>query len=221
MNDMIILGIKADTHLIKITNQKIMKRLLLILVLGGFINNVTAQQLGTFKDPRDGKTYKTTTIGTQTWMAENLAYKQKDGVYSDYDNNPDLVKYGYLYEWQSACKVCPTGWHLPSDAEWTVLVNFSGGEKVAGIKIKAKTDWGDEWEEFGYGTDDFGFSALPGGGHLNICDCYNGIFSEGNWWTSTQTDNSPFRYGLSAESEKVTRGSSDNRNKYSVRCLKD
>ena len=198
-----------------------MKRFFLASVATILAISLNAQEKGSFTDSRDGKIYKTTKIGTQIWMAENLAYKQKDGVYSVYDNNPNLVKFGYLYDWETACKVCPTGWHLPCDTEWTVLVNFSGGEINAGIKLKAKTDWGDEWEGYGYGTDNFGFSALPGGGHLDICDCYNGFLSEGNWWTSSQTEDSPIRYGLSAESDKVSKGTTDNKNRYSVRCVKD
>lgn len=198
-----------------------MKTLVLILISFTFLNLVTAQTTGTFTDSRDGKTYKTVTIGTQVWMAANLAFKPETGVYYDYGKNPEFATYGFLYDRETASKVCPKGWHLPSDEEWKTLITFLGGEEVAGIKLKAKSEWGDEWEEYGIGTDDFGFNALPGGAHLDICNCLNGIYSFGTWWSSTQTDNGPIKYSLSSESQKITRGSSDNKNKFSVRCIKD
>jgi uncharacterized protein (TIGR02145 family) len=95
-----------------------------------------AQEAGTFTDPRDGKTYNTIKIGTQTWMAENLAYKAGNGCWA-YDDNPENVaKYGYLYYYETAKTVCPEGWHLPGDMEWNILVKYLGGDKVAGGKLK-------------------------------------------------------------------------------------
>jgi uncharacterized protein (TIGR02145 family) len=195
-----------------------MRRLLVFLFFSGFVYNVTAQQLGTFKDPRDGKTYKTTKIGTQTWMAENLAYKPSSGNYWAYDDNQsNVAKYGYLYDWQTAKNVCPTGWHLPSDAEWTVLVNLSGGEEVAGTKLKAKNSW----DEIAEGINDFGFSALPGG-NRDIDDEFDGIGNNGYWWSSTQynTDDAWHR-NLYSNNSIVGRDKFFKGWGFSVRCLKD
>ena len=109
-------------------------------------------------DKRDGKTYKTVKIGTQEWMAENLAYKPSSGNYWAYDDdNSNVAKYGYLYDWETAKKVCPSGWHLPSDEEWTTLTDYLGGEDVAGTKMKSTSGW----KEDGNGTNESGFSALP------------------------------------------------------------
>jgi uncharacterized protein (TIGR02145 family) len=141
--------------------------------------DVDAQMNGSFTDTRDGKSYKWVKIGNQTWMAENLAYKPESGDYNIYENKVDyLLRYGYLYNWETAKKVCPEGWHLPNHKEFNELIAFVGPDP--GIKLKAKNGWLMD----GNGTDDHGFSALPGGKHSR------GKFSEieylGFWWSSTE-----------------------------------
>jgi len=112
---------------------------------------------GTFVDSRDGKTYKTVKIGTQTWMAENLNYSASGSkYYKNYAENSDI--YGRLYNWSQALEACPVGWHLPSDAEWKVLVKYVG--KKAGKKLKSTSGWKGGWIKNGNGTDEYGFSAL-------------------------------------------------------------
>ena len=76
----------------------------------------------TFTDPRDGHVYKIVTIGTQTWFAENLSFKPSSGEYWAFVNNQDNVdKYGYFYDWKTAKNVCPNGWHLPTKTEFAKL----------------------------------------------------------------------------------------------------
>lgn len=136
----------------------------------------------TFSDPRDDKTYKTVKIGNQVWMAENLAFKPSSGNYWAYDNNSNNVeKYGYLYDWQTALNACPAGWHLPTDAEWTTLTDYVGGS-MDGTKIKATSGW----YSGGNGTDEYGFSALPGGYRSDDGTIYN-VGYYGCWWSSTET----------------------------------
>jgi len=107
-------------------------------------------------DSRDGEKYKTVRIGKQTWMAENLNYNATGS--KCYDNKPvNCDKYGRLYNWSAAQSACPVGWHLPSDSEWTRLTDFVGSS--AGKKLKSTRDW----NKNGNGTDEYGFSALPGG----------------------------------------------------------
>ncbi len=166
-----------------------------------------------------GKTYKTVKIGTQIWMAENLNYAGPNGdIGRYYDNDPaNGEKYGRLYAWEEAMKVCPEGWHLPSKEEWEILMNFAGGEKIAGKKLKAK----DGWFEDGNGTDDYGFSALPGGlcfSDGNFID----VGSRGYWWSSAYEHNSFRAYycGICYCDEDTRR----NANKFlliSVRFIKD
>jgi len=126
-------------------------------------------KIGTFTDSRDGKIYKTVKIGEQVWLAENLAYKTKG---SKCDDDESKGKYGRLYSWRRAMKACPDGWHLPSDEEWQTLVDFVGGEEIAGKRLKAKSGW----NKNGNGTDEFGFSAMPSDGN------------DGYWWSSDESD---------------------------------
>jgi len=136
---------------------------------------------GTFTDTRDGQTYKTVKIGTQTWMARNINYQTKSGSWC-YKNSADSCnKYGRLYDWNTVKTVCPKGWKLPSNEEWNGLVATVGGEEIAGNKLKSKSGW----NENGNGTDNYGFSALPGG--TRYFDGYFGYAGyNGFWWTATE-----------------------------------
>lgn len=195
-----------------------MKRILLASITIILAISLNAQQTGTFKDPRDGKTYKTVKIGNQTWMAENLAFKPNSGNYWAYDNNnSNVVKYGYFYDWQTAKNFCLTGWHLPSDAEWTQLINFVGGEDNACTKLKGKSGWSDG----GNGTDDYGFTALPGGGRYGD-GSFDTIGYHGFWWSATENgpDYAWSRYLYYKESY-VNRDSYHKEVGFSVRCLRD
>jgi len=141
---------------------------------------IPIKKIGTFKDPRDGKIYKTVKIGKQVWMAENLAFKPNTGNYWAYDNSEtNVAKYGYLYDWETSRNVCPTGWHLPSDAEWKKLVDFLGSN--SGTKLKAQSGWSSN----GNGTDIYGFSAFPGGSWSYGDDFYN-FGDYGYYWSSTE-----------------------------------
>jgi len=129
----------------------------------------------TFTDTRDGKQYKTVKIDDQTWMAENLNYEARGSKCYENDEK-NCKKYGRLYDWETAKKACHRGWHLPNDGEWSELVNFAGGNKIAGKKLKAA--------KFG-GTDDYGFSALPGGDG-NSDGSFSNVGNYGSWWSSSE-----------------------------------
>jgi uncharacterized protein (TIGR02145 family) len=135
----------------------------------------------TFIDNRDGKSYKYIQIGTQVWMAENLAWLPSVSppdvgsftapFYYVYDCRGISVSaakatgnysvYGVLYNWMAALTACPAGWHLPSDTEWTILPDFLGGESVAGGKMKEKgtSHW---WNPNSGASNESCFSGLPG-----------------------------------------------------------
>ena len=137
---------------------------------------------GTFTDSRNGKSYKTVKIGTQTWFAENLNYVVGNSACYE-GNSSNCATYGRLYDWETALTACPAGWHLPSDAEWTTLTDYVGGVSTAGGKLKSTSGWYNN----GNGTDDFGFSALPGGsGYGNDYFLYVGSY--GYWWSATEVN---------------------------------
>jgi len=154
------------------------------------------------------QTYKTVVIGTQTWMAENLNYATGSQCYGD-----NCGTYGRLYNNVIAKTVCPSGWHLPSDAEWTALKNTVGGNSTAGTKLKSATGW----DSNGNGTDDYGFSALPGDNGTN----------RGSLWSSTVEESGfcgEYIQLMTSDRNDVFRGCRNIINSgelYSVRCLQD
>jgi uncharacterized protein (TIGR02145 family) len=161
-----------------------MKRAILISLLTILYFQVFAQTSSTFKDERDGKIYKIVKIGTQTWMAENLAFKTSEGCWA-YQNNEKYIEiYGYLYDFETAKKIAPKGWHLPNDKEWAILANYLGGKEVAGGKLKSKSGWESPNTN---ASNESRFNALPGGQHLN-----NNWFSDmglaANFWSSTSCE---------------------------------
>ena len=111
---------------------------------------------GTFTDPRDRQVYNTIDIGTQVWFAENLNYETSNSHWYDNDSvNGDI--YGRLYNLDEALNACPTGWHLPNDAEWTELFDYLGGAAIAGGKIKEVTY---SWRSPNYASNESGFSLV-------------------------------------------------------------
>lgn len=181
---------------------------------------VNKPQTGTFTDSRDGKTYKWVKIGTQIWMAENLAYKSSSGCWA-YDNNQNNVsKYGYLYDWETAKNVCPSGWHLPSNAEWTTMIEYLGGEQAAYYKMKATSDW--KLEATMTGTNISGFNALPAG-YKDDEDGPYGLGTHAMFWSSTPAPHSNYAWACWFFHNSGATGLSDDHrvDGYSVRCVKD
>lgn len=192
---------------------------------------------------KDSNVYQTVIIGTQTWMAENLKtthYRNGDaivnvtidanwiglssGAWCDFSNlATNGAKYGHLYNWYAASdirNIAPIGWHVPSDAEWTTLTNYLGGDNLAGSKLKEVGTV--NWLSPNTGaTNETGFSALPGGYRFFS----NGTFvyqnTIGAWWSSTMTS-AKFAWGrqMSNSSSSVNRVSSM-ANGFSIRCIKD
>lgn len=171
-----------------------------------------------FVDSRDGQIYRTVKIGNQTWMAENLNYKRENSFCYRGDENY-CTRYGRLYEWNSAVKACPAGWHLPSIEEWETLFIAVGSRSIAGTALKSKTGWRDHFA----GTDDYGFTALPAGIGYKEGRGYRGTRGgeKTYWWTTSSCQYySGCKQAVSLEKDDIdwTHGSESG---YSVRCLKN
>jgi len=201
---------------------------LLTFVLLSVAVTTLGQETGTFTDSRDKQVYKTVKIGGQYWMAENLAYKPNDSVALSYDlSKTNGANYGVLYTWYSAKKACPAGWHLPTIKEWEVLINYLGGEKEAGKKLKSKSGW----YKNGNGTNESGYEGLPGGSFLTHIKMFSGIGKSGNWWSSQDKNDkmgfaiNPTDYGVSYgmgwEYDTFSAGFLSEGDCASVRCIKD
>lgn len=197
-----------------------------VIIAAFSISIGTYAQTGTMTDPRDGQVYKTVKIGTQDWMAENLNYDLNLGCWV-YKKDPANAKiYGRLYDWETANKACPSGWHLPSDEEWFTLRDFLGGKSIAGGKLKEEGTT--HWESPNKGaTNKTGFSALPGG-LRNQNNGFHYLGKHGQWWTSTNR-NKGFDIGtiymdMSGKSTKLLYykgGAAFDKVGLSVRCVKN
>jgi len=159
---------------------------------------------------------ETVTIGGKKWMKKNLNVEMEDSWC--YNNSPDnCAKYGRLYTWEAAKSACQSvGMRLPTNAEWDALVKAAGGSSTAGKKLKSKSGWYNN----GNGTDNYGFSALPGGsGSSN--GYFNGVGYNGIWWTATEDAGGGAYYRNMYDYNDYVGEYHATDDRYSVRCVKD
>lgn len=170
---------------------------------------------GDFVDSRDGQKYRAVRIGNRAWMDRNLNYKPQAGRSWCYnDNASNCAKYGRLYDWNTARTVCPAGWHLPNRQEWGQLAYAAGGD-AAGTALKTKNGWTD----YGNGTDNYGFSALPGGSRT-VDDEFKNAGNRGIWWTATEYDSDSSYYRrMGYNYDYVYEGTYGKEHGFSVRCV--
>lgn len=190
-------------------------------------NNITPQPFvcgQKFTDTRDNKQYKTVKIGNQCWMAENLNFSgHTSGESWCYNQNAsNCVSYGRIYNWSAASVSCPEGWRLSSDDDWMTLemflgmtsqqANSTGNRGVQGILLKA-VSWG--------GTDDAGFTALPGGWR-DTDGTFKLLGSGGHWWnTDMLSSNNAYYRGIYSDFNSIYRGAMHVNSGFSVRCIKN
>ncbi len=191
----------------------------------------------------DGNNYAVVTIGAQTWMAENLkTTKFSDGTYIPhvtenaawsnlstpaycwYDNDQSTYSntYGALYNWYTVGtgNLCPTGWYVPTDAEYTALADYLGGLEVAGGKIKETGTT--HWNGPNVGaTNETGFTGLPGGSRTSS-GTFDYFGNNGFWWSSTEyASYNAWYYYLYSVHTDLYRYNIIRRSGFSVRCLKN
>ena len=181
---------------------------------------------GTFTDTRDNKTYKTIVINNQTWMAENLNFKYKNGT-SSWCHDNDTLKcelYGRLYTWEAAYKVCPDGWHLPSKSDYVSWFKSNGATTGNGdyssYKLKTTRGWNTR-----NGTNADGFSALPAGyNYVSNSQGFGGTGDYAYFWTSTDddgdSDNKAYRIDLSHDLANLHYNVWSKKDGLSVRCVR-
>jgi uncharacterized protein (TIGR02145 family) len=210
--------------------------------------------------------YKSVKIGTQTWMVQNLNVDKfrngdpipqakteaewrkageegKPACYYDTTDKKNLKLYGRVYNYyalQDPRGIAPEGWHIPSSSEWELLINYAGGEEIAGKKLKSTKYWSEvfspkevngKWVDdyiSGNGTDEFGFCGLPGGfrdsyGLFDFCGSGEtwagpcGTSFDSHWWSATPSQT----FSLSYEFNSAGLGWTDNGMGHFIRCVKD
>lgn len=194
----------------------------------------------------DGNIYNTLTIGNQVWMGSNLkTTKYNDNTtiplvtdnttwanlstsgYCWYNNDATTYKgaYGALYNWYtvSTGKLCPTGWHVPTDAEWTILTNYLGGLGVAAGKLKETglDHWASPNSD---ATNSTGFTGLPGGHrYQNFSQVFESVNYGGFWWSATSynTTSAWVKIMINAYSTLSDRNAYSKQSGSSVRCMKN
>ena len=193
----------------------------------------------------DGNYYNVVMIGNQIWMKENLEvthYRNGNAIplvtdntawsnlttgamcYYNNDSATYAGTYGTLYNWYTVVdsrNLCPTGWHIPSDAEWTTLGTYLGGFSVAGGKMKETGTT--HWNSPNTGaTNESGFTALPGGARIGNSGLFDYIGGLGNWLSSTE-HNATYIWlrNLSSNDANFYQMGDIKKSGFSVRCLRD
>ena len=166
--------------------------------------------------------WQTTTSGAVAVYGEYTGCNDYSPDIDACDPAQSLNEYGRLYNWYAvddARGLCPSGWHVPTDGEWTVMTDHLGGESIAGGQMK--TDYG--WNGGGNGTNSSGFSGLPGGFRDYTGYYFFNAGSSGRWWSSSPDGSAAWVRLLSDSSENVYRSSYliYPRYGYSVRCIQD
>lgn len=229
---------------------------IMLLSLQGCEKEAEGIQYG-FVSDIEGNEYRTVTIGTQEWMADNLrTTKYNDGTDISLVTNSfiwqtletpgyaiyaidDFEVYGYLYNWYvvNTCKVCPSGWHVPSDEEWSELIDYlvvngynSDGTQISNSVAKslaAKDYWSESDTDGAPGNNlslnnSTGFSAV-GGGYRDDFGRFQGFNAMGKFWSSTLSEypTSAYYYNISYNTRNVLRHTLYITNGFSIRCVKD
>jgi uncharacterized protein (TIGR02145 family) len=187
-------------------------------------NSTDPDCIGSFTDARDGEVYSTAVIGLQCWMTENMRFEMQGDLVNPM--NPSN-NYGRLYTHSQALTVCPVGWHLPLDSEWSTLERFLGmsqtesefvgsnrGNSEAG-SLKSTSGWSDL-----NGSNDFGFNAFPAGSNNN--GNFQNLGDNARFWSKTESGtSSAYSRVFFHNTQQIARFRDNVTFSYSCRCLKD
>ncbi len=223
--------------------MKIFKTAILLMTIYFFTSNCEKNKDSGLPVDGDGNEYDTVVIGTQVWLGENLkTTKYNNGVsiplvtdntqwasmssaaFCWYGNYPGYKEnWGALYNWYAAkvSFLCPAGYHVPSNEEWQTLIDYLGGEEIAGDKLKSTGN--QFWESGNHATNESGFTAMPGGYRSH----YDGLFSHmrllGSWWSSSpgRDDVNGYRVDMYASWSGAYLMGLSKQAGFSVRCVKD
>ncbi len=206
-----------------------MKKLIFFILIFYLSQKIYSQESDIFKDTRDGREYKTVKIGNQVWFAQNFAYKPNGEGFSAYDDDEKNVEiYGYLYNFETAQKICPKGWHVPSYDEWKELersLRKLENEAVSkglmpyppGIQLKSQNGW----YENGNGKNLVGFNALPAGAVLFYDNSFHFLTEKAYFQSSTSEGVDAYALTLSYDSNSMDFATYSKNNRMSVRYVKD
>ncbi|MFZ5940894.1 MAG: FISUMP domain-containing protein [Bacteroidota bacterium] len=214
-----------------------------VIILGHIlcVSTCLSQDTDIYTDNRDGKIYKTIKIGDQIWFAGNLAYNPVNDSSWSYDNiKSNEEKFGRLYNWNTAQKVCPSGWHLPDNDEWNDLINFYGNKTLAGRKLKASYGWNNpeneelkdmhlarpeykdtlDWNAHLQRSDN-GINILPAGKRTPQGE-FQHLGNDALFWSSTAKNSTVgWKVRLNCNVDSVGMEPCYYLNALSVRCVKD
>jgi len=180
---------------------------------------IYGQDKGTFTDKRDGHTYRWAAFGKQVWLLGNLGYKTPTGSWVYNNDTTKEAAYGRLYDWTTAQKACPKGWHMPKDGEWNTLITILGGEDVAGGKLQEADSIPAAIRPAKEGDLDNFTALLAGMRHMD--SSYTGFGMWGGCWSATAPTDIATVFLFTRHGKPIGKSSNDKTSAFSVKCVRN
>ena len=179
---------------------------------------LNAQQEGTFRDSRDNRVYQLIKIGKKIWMAENLKFNAKSGSWVYNNDSINLETFGRLYDWNTASSACPQGWNLPTELDFTSLMNTYGGKDAAGGKLQENDTTNLKITKKMTASGKTLSTVLGGVRHSD--GTYTGIGLWGGFWSAASTNDGAKNYLFAHGNKSIVISTNDKASGFSVRCIK-